>query len=220
MVYGPPTPISSPLDQIEQPERDKTGSRENDPLKEEKKRRSHVVRVWGQGEGNEQFWVDLEVIDRATFSGSTFPGFFGGNQPADTILYLDHTPGMAGNRERSFAKVSMDPTKKTEDHVMVPVIETCLLVIQRGEKLERRFINGRENSTTDSDEKMGKRIQAGVQITSNNIDEDFLSEPAEGTGSKDQKAPPSDPKKYIEAVRKSDSEASLYLNVYIPFDSG
>lgn len=58
-----------------------------------------------------------------------------------------------------------------------------------------------------------KRIQVGLRIVSNNIDDDLLVE----SNDPKRKAPPSNPKTYIEKVRQTDDEGSVYLSVYMPF---
>jgi hypothetical protein len=218
----PPEPIPSPLPE---PKPEPTPiTREDDPEKRNKLRLTHVVRVWGMTPGSEKFWVDLEVIDRMTFSGSQYPGLMQGNQSQDTTIFLDHTPGRGGNREKSYARVDMDPEKdpkkKTDDHVMVPAIDATLFRIINGEHLRREFINGRSNiAGPDTPEGEMRRVQVGLRIASNNIDEEFLVVPgAESTGgNEEQLAPPSNTKKYVEAVRQSDDEASLWLDVWIPY---
>ena len=183
----------------------------------DKKKRTHIQRVYS---ADKNYWIDIEVLDVATFYGRQFPGQVRGNQASETTVKLNNTPGKTGGRTKGFVKVVMVPPKKGDDPenaptIMVPVTQSMEMTVKNKEKLTRRLSNGRSNTTPDrKQQEPGQHLRqiVGLAIASNSIDEDLLKETEDGG-----KAPPSNPRDYREAVRQSDDEASIQLNVAIPY---
>lgn len=177
----------------------------------EKKRKTRMIRVDGDHGG----WVDIEVLDRASFSGAQWAGPDEGNLSQETIL--ENNKDLTGNKGSNKVPIKMIGKPGTEDIVTVRA-KACSGLKSRN-NVDRTFKNDPENSCRNGENGGNKNNKKHkkppdpnatclVRIAFNNIDADNMDKT---TGEI-----PSDPKKYRDAVIKSKDQVDLWLDVEIP----
>jgi len=188
-------------------------------------RRTYIKRIYGEGEAK-KFWVDVEVIGDATLDGAQFPGLDYGNMPLRTELTLDNRRNRASADERENTGRAKSDTKITmtvkgsgggEDGPVVTLkaTDTIHFSSKGGGRVRRTFVNGRLGKGKGGEKPTSERINSTVRIQCNNIDEEFLKEDPDDKGSKKKTLPPSNARDYKKAVKDSDDEQSIYLDVNI-----
>lgn len=162
----------------------------------DKERQSHIVRYYGdEAQGNEDLWVDVEILDRVTLNG------WQGNRPnnnhfqaATATLAFQGPENVEQNRRVSYMKVYLDKNDDSR-YVEIPVDEAIAGHARSKFQFQgtaQHYDNSEDNSSRDS---------AVLKLVSNDIDEDLLEDNENG-----KKQPPTDPQDYLEAVNQTDSQ--------------
>lgn len=153
----------------------------------EKCRKTKIVRV-----GDQDAYVDLEVLTDAAFKGAQWQGPDKGNQHQETILGLaEDLIGTGGDG------VTVDMAIGNGDVVTIHTKGSALFKTWFG-RVERSFSNTDKNGCRDDHK---RRLQF------NFIDDEFLKEDGK---------PPDKAKEYKEAVDRTKDNVKLWLDVYIP----
>jgi hypothetical protein len=163
----------------------------------EKERKTRIVRAYSD---NNKYWVDLEVLERGTFSGVQWPGADQGNQHQETILYTEKE--VTGNKGVDQIEIDLTPMKDGQPY---PGADSKVKVKTKGSSaVDSR--NGVKRTFDNSQDNQGRREQF-CKIQFNHIDDDLLD---------DDGNPPEDPKDYMKAVKDTDDGSELALNVALP----
>ena len=157
----------------------------------EKCRKTKIIRV-----GDEDGWVDLEVLVKATFKGAQWNGPDTGNQTQETIFYLDED--LTGNEGDDVVTVDVDPDKKTKKMVGIHTKSSAKFHTRKADVIVY-FANSQKNKCRNQKDKK-QRIQF------NHIDDEFIR------GGK----PPEKPKDYKKAVDDTKDTSEIWLDVYVP----
>src|SRR5262245_34186688 len=183
-------------------------------------RRTKVVRVWDK---SEKYWIDLEVLDQGHFSGWNWPGtdegnesalgndvfvIWGGSDRTDDNVFVIMTPKPEGSNY-----FDRKPTITLRAAFEVKFLRKANPGFIGPETLNRIFINQRLKVDSVTQRTSGNETRQAYRfrLASNNIDDEFLKDVKGFNG----KQPPSDPKKYLNAVKESNDPAELWLDVLI-----
>lgn len=156
-------------------------------------RKTHVERFYGDEEsGNEDSWVDIELIDRLVVKG------FHGKIHTKTFHYFQKsTTEMAG---REFTEVRIENPEDKDQFVTIKAYDEYsqrgfdinefqpILPENVNYKTKRRHNNSRENE--------GRKVDI-YKVTHKEIDDTYLDEDGQ---------PPKDPRDYFDAVQATDEE--------------
>lgn len=178
---------------------------------DDEERSTYIVRVWGEGD-NEDFWIDLEVMEETSFDGVQFPGLDLGNQALQTTLKLQKGAKDQDTRETTDVRVIMVPHDE-KSYVNLKAIDYIEMQSKNDEKLERYFNNSAPKTTPEGG-LVGNRSRQNVliRLACNNIDDEFLEEDKDRG---DRPQPPADPAEYLKAVKQSKDQAELWLDVRV-----
>jgi len=158
----------------------------------ERKRKTRIVRVFAD---DQNFWVDLEVLDDGTFDGKQFKGPDTGNQQQMTLLRMDDL--FSGNVGSDGVQIDLLPG--LDMTAVIETLEFASFMTRQGQKVTRKFVN-----TTEKNDTRKNHLR---RIRSNYISKEFLNDDGE---------PPENPKDYRDAVSATKDSPGLYLDVYIP----
>lgn len=173
-----------------------------------KKKESHVVRYYGEEDtDSEDFWVDVETLGKFNLLGRQ------GNPPLTKNLSQERTVSLDdGNKDqfRSTETVRVYGAKETKDlFVEVPMNDT--IAVKTGKhytyaKVNRWFENGAN--------RVGNRAVIEILVRRNGVDEQYLHDVTDAEG-RTTKQPPTDPKKYLEAVHNTNDMGTIDESFYV-----
>jgi hypothetical protein len=176
------------------------------------KRTTQIVRTYAG-----DHWVDMEVLCTADFGGNQWPGPDQGNHGQENQQTIKCDPRNIANPD--IAVVNF-PSGKDDPHkyTVKTKQKRCAKMKSRND-IERRFNNkqGKGNGCRNNPDGKGGQGNQGnggqgdkegckKRIAFNYIDKSLLL-----FGD-----PPSDPKKYREAVKKTNDQVDFWLNIEIP----
>lgn len=202
-----------------------------------KQKKTHVVRYYGkENTDNEDFWVDVETLDRITFNGRQ-GNISNKNQAQETTVNL---ADFAKDPGRKLFTVRVRNPQDDNQYIDIDIngtIEVNTRSKFQYQKTGRWFDSGFDNKS---------RKFLPLRIINNNIDDQYLTEVTDkketaaektvreeaeshtgkktgtvanitghNTGRK-TKQPPTDPDKYLEVVRKTNNkDEDQYLSVQL-----
>lgn len=175
--------------------------------KEQKRKKTHVVRYYGEEDtDSENFWVDVETLDRITFNGRQ-GNISNKNQAQETTVNL---ADFAKDPGRKLFTVRVRNPQDDNQYIDIDfngTIEVNTRSKFQYQKTGRWFDSGGDNQS---------RKFLPLRIINNNIDDQYLTEVTDNKTGRKTKQPPSDSNSYLEAVRKTnDKDESQFLSVQL-----
>lgn len=154
---------------------------------DEDDRKTHIERIYGKA-GNEDTWVDVEVLDELPTFGVK------GQKTVSEFIY--------SSDKRDTEKRRVEDPEDKDNYVEIEVGEEVHMASLRD--VDRVFFNDPPPSETERDIEVHKVIHRG-------INDGFLKDDERG-----QKQPPSDPEDYLRAIKATgDTDEGQYLNVEV-----
>jgi hypothetical protein len=173
---------------------------------DEERKQAHVVRFYGkEGTENEDFWIDIEVIDKITFNGMSWPSDDRGNRFQKTTVHVPYQDDEHPERRRQALRV-YNPQDENQ-YIDIEITNTIGVHARSNYQYQgtARWFDNSENNDS--------RTTLPLRIVSNNIGDEFLTDVI-GANGRTTKQPPSDPDEYLQAVLKTnEKDDNLYLDI-------
>jgi hypothetical protein len=161
---------------------------------QDKCRETKVIRV----DGSDGSWIDLEVLENASFKGAQWQGPDVGNQAQETIYIFRRSENDDRGGDASVVGLIPIPDRKEGSHqATIHNLHSALFETRKG-RVRLEMANKKENCNRNKKDRR-RRIQF------NQIDEEFLV----------NGRPPSG-RDYKDAVEKSKDTSEIWLDVLMP----
>lgn len=173
---------------------------------EEERKQTHMLRFYGkEGTESEDFWIDIQIIDKITFNGMSWPSGDRGNQFQKTTVHVPYQDDDHPQRMRQALRV-YNPQDKNQ-YIDIQITNTIGVRARSNYQYQG---TGRWFDNSDDNE---SRVIVPLRIINNNIGDEFLTN-VTGANGRTTKQPPSDPDKYLEVVQKTnEKDDGQYLDI-------